>query len=237
MIQLVPYPWTDEYRARQYKVHKDDDGFYYFVIEGKKIYFPQKIAVNGLGSELLRSLMIEQDKRSPHLYFSENVSLNNGGVFLDIGAAEGLITLLNIEKIKKAYLFECDQEWVEMLKKTFEPYADKVEIINKYVSEINDETHTTLDAYLDKHYEDSICMKMDIEGMETEVIPKGIGKNMGNKNLKFVCCTYHKKDDAKILENIFKKYGYETEFSDGYLAKSEAPHFRKGIIRAWSLQK
>jgi hypothetical protein len=232
LLEPIPYPWTKEYHARQFKFHKDQRG-YFCTVEGEKIYFPERYAVDATSSEQLCALMIEQDKRSPHQYFSENVQVNEGDVVFDIGAAEGLITLLNIKKIKKAYLFECDSEWIDELRKTFEPYANKVEIINKFVAGTNDETHTTLDAYIDKHKEDSILLKMDIEGMETEVLHQGLVKNMGAANLKFACCTYNKEDDADVMEKIFTEYGYHTEFSDGYILFGENPSFRKGIIRAW----
>lgn len=152
---------------------------------------------------------------------------------MDVGAAEGLINLQNIEKIKKAYLFECNPDWINALQKTFEPWKEKVEIVNKYVADMNDETHTTLDEYIQKHIGNNIMIKMDIEGMETEVISKGIGASFGADNIKFVCCTYHRAEDANDLDRKFKEKGYATEFSKGYMVWREEPYFRKGVIRAW----
>lgn len=58
-------------------------------------------ALNGKYGEMIASVLAEQDDRSPHLYFANYVKVKEGSVLLDVGAAEGLITLLNIDKIKK----------------------------------------------------------------------------------------------------------------------------------------
>lgn len=228
-----PYPWFQEYRARQFRIYKDGSG-YYCPVMGKKVYLPESAERDGWGSVLIAGVMAEQDARSPHLYFSDHVSVEENSVFFDIGAAEGLVTLLNIDKIKKAYLFECEDKWTEALKKTFEPYKDKVTIINKYVSSTNDENHTTLEGYLEKHKNDTVILKMDIEGMETEVVPNGLGEYMGADNIKFSLCTYHKAGDAEKLKSALEECGYSTEFSQGHMVlMNEKPYFRKGIIRAW----
>ena len=59
---------------------------------------------------------MEQDKRSPHFYgIKENILPQT--VFVDVGAAEGLISLEIIEKVKEVYIFESDTAWVNALKK------------------------------------------------------------------------------------------------------------------------
>lgn len=229
----MPYKWTGIYRARNYKVHKNENGYYCTLPKNKKLYLPET-ASNGSNSDMIALVMAEQDPRSPHLYFNDDVSVSKGCVLFDIGAAEGLITLLNIEKVKKAYVFECDENWIGPLRKTFEPYGNKVSIINKYVSAKNDKYNTTLEPYLEKHKEDTVIIKMDIEGMEKEVLSNALGDYMGRDNIKFSCCTYHRANDAEELEKIFEKNGYNTNFSDGYmLFMNEEPYLRRGIIRAW----
>lgn len=236
ILQTIPYDWTMKYHAGRYKIHRDERGYFCIPFRGepeKKLYFPEECALDATASEIVNSLMIEQDFRSPHQYFSENVQICEGDVVFDVGTAEGLITLKYIDKIKRAYLFECDPKWIKVLKKTFEPWKDKVVIVNKYVSAYNDDTHTTLEPYINQHAKERILIKMDIEGMETEVIPDGIGNAFGSNNLKFSCCTYHKAEDADRLNHVFKDMGYSTEFSQGYTVWRDEPHFRKGIIRAW----
>ena len=230
-VPVIPYKWSELYAARDYKMHKDGKGFF-VEIDKKKLYLPRND--DGGYSEGIARVMAEQDRRSPHLYFDNNVCVNQDSVLFDIGAAEGLITLLNIDRVKKAYVFECDDEWIGALQKTFEPYGDKVSIINKFVSDVNDDNNTTLEVFLNEHTEDTVILKMDIEGMETAVVEKGLGCYMGATNIKFSCCTYHHANDATTLQNLFGKYGYKTEFTEGHiLFMNEKPYFRKGIIRAW----
>jgi hypothetical protein len=78
---------------------------------------------------------------------------------------------------------------------------------------------------------------MDIEGGETEVVKSCESWMQTGKEIKFSCCTYHKKDDADTLERLFENNGYYTEFSEGYMLFTydkliKYPYFRKGIIRA-----
>lgn len=232
LIDTIPYKWAETYRARNYKALKDENGWY-CVIGNKKLYLPDT-AVDGSNSDMVALVMAEQDTRSPHVYFDHDVCISGGGILFDIGAAEGLIALLNIERVKKAYIFESDENWIDALNKTFKPYEDKVCIINKFVSTKNDEYNTTLEPFLEKHEDDIVIIKMDIEGMEKDVLMNALGKYMGNKNLKFSCCTYHKADDGEQIKKIFENMGYNTRFSDGYMVfMNEKPYLRRGIIRAW----
>ena len=112
-------------------------------------------------SDLLR----EQDINSPHRYLSESFNPGNDDVVADIGAAEGNFSLSVIEKVKKIYLFEYDQEWIEALRATFAPWAEKVEIINKYVSDYNDESHIRFDTFFEMK-KDITFLKIDVDGAE-----------------------------------------------------------------------
>ena len=80
-----------------------------------------------------KGLLIEQDRRSAHRYVGSYEELR-GKTLLDIGAAEAIFTLDTIEYINHAYLFECDEAWVEALNATFTPWKDKITIVRKYVS-------------------------------------------------------------------------------------------------------
>ena len=86
---------------------------------------------------------------SPHRYLTESFTIGQNDVLADIGAAEGNFSLAVIEKVKKIYIFEYDQEWIEALRATFAPWSDKVEIINKFVSDKNDEYHIRFDTFFE----------------------------------------------------------------------------------------
>lgn len=72
----------------------------YVFHEGKRLYFPRGCA-KAFVKRFYLSLVEEQDKRSPHRYFSEDDSFIDDCVFLDVGAAEGIISLSIIERLKK----------------------------------------------------------------------------------------------------------------------------------------
>ena len=71
---------------------------------------------------------------------------------------------------------ECDEEWVEALKCTFEPYKDKVTIIEKWLGESDSENTVSIDTLARNNKNiDKIIVKMDIESKETDAI-KEMGK-------------------------------------------------------------
>ena len=119
--------------------------------------------------ELIRICCREQDLDSPHRYLTESFTIGNEDVLADIGAAEGNFSLSVIEKVRKVYLFEYDREWTEALKATFAPWSEKVEIINKYVSDFDDEKHIRLDTFYKKK-KDLTFLKIDVDGAESIVL-------------------------------------------------------------------
>jgi len=151
---------------------------------------------------------------------------------LDVGAAEGLLGLMNIEKIDKLYVFESEKEWIEALQATFEPWKDKVIIVNKYVSDKNEGDCATLDAMIkDEAIE---LIKIDVEGAEQEILA---GASDTLKRTKKLCvCTYHKNGDEIAVKNYLDKSGWTSSFSNNYilyiLSELYPPYFRKCLIRA-----
>jgi len=155
-------------------------------------------------------------------------------IIADIGAAEGIWALQNIEKASKVYLFECDPHWINALKKTFEPWKERTVIVNKYVSDINDGKNITLDSYFQGQKINFI--KADVEGMELKMLYGGNEIFSRDDSLKILLCTYHKKDDAVKFKEFFEKYGFITEYSKGYMLfiydkNLNEPYIRRGLIR------
>ena len=108
---------------------------------------------------------MEQDRRSPHHYFN-SVKEVTGKVFVDVGCAEGYSSLEIIEEAKHVYLFEQDEQWLEAIRATFEPWQDKVTIVQKYVSDHNSSREQTLDDFFNNQTNEHLFLKMDIEGAE-----------------------------------------------------------------------
>ena len=130
-VKIFPYPFTAKYNQDKIEVYHDENcGMKYVLQEGKRLYFKKKWTVLRI-KKSFHDLTLEQDADSPHRYLSSAFNLNENDVLADFGAAEGNFTLSVIEKIKKAYLFEYDPEWIEALQMTFKPWMDKVEIVPK----------------------------------------------------------------------------------------------------------
>jgi hypothetical protein len=207
----------------------------------KKLFFPKYfsaehayknfIEVEGiLGSSSLL--------KSPHSYQDESFKVEEGDVILDVGCAEALFALDNIEKASRVFLFECNKDWYWPLKRTFAPYGDKVVYIPKLVTDKTDAKHTTLTDAINGvvSANDKLFVKMDIEGFERNVIESNEDFFRRYK-VKLSCCTYHRQDDAKVIEKLLRNMGYLTRFSDGYMLPYHLngihyPYFRHGVIYA-----
>lgn len=209
----------------------DDEEETYIYFKGKKIWCNFKTYV---------SLLAEQHPKCAHRYFREGAChVKEGDVLVDVGAAEGMISLNYIDRVQKVYLIEGDMKWKKALEKTFAPYMDKVTFIYKFAADKNDDDNITLDYILKDLVVSeggNIVIKIDVEGYEMKVL-EGAENLLKRKDVQFAVCTYHKERDADDLEKFFASRGYKTEFSHGYLwmpiFTDKAPYLRKGVIRAW----
>ena len=180
-----------------------------------------------------RGLLIEQDQRSAHRYVDSYEELK-GKTLLDIGAAEGIFTLDTIDYIDHAYLFECDENWIEALEATFAPWKDKITIVRKYVSDVDDDSNITLDTFFQSKVRsiDNLFFKMDIEGYERKAL-KGAAHILGHGQLiGGSVCIYHLHDDKKVIESELKNFNLKTSIQPGYLYFEK--EMRSAIIRFWS---
>lgn len=235
-IEIFPYEFTNKYDAKEILVAKDmKNDLFYVIHNNKKLYFQrgmQKVDVQNS----YNALRIEQDNCSPHRYLTETFNTLTGCIVVDIGSAEGILSLDLIEKAREVYLFECEEHWIEALNATFAPWKEKVIIVKKYVSDKISEYETTVDAYFSES-QMSLFIKIDVEGAESSVLA-GAVEILKKDKTKIICCTYHKQNDAEEFKKLFNRFGYKTEFTDGYMIwKSDEdlkpPFFRKGLIRAW----
>jgi hypothetical protein len=190
-------------------------GEFPFVLhQGKKLYFPASFTEAAV-KKLYKSLVIEQDPESAHRY-SLDPSDFQDSVMFDIGAAEGILTLENIETIKFAYLVECEAEFVEALKRTFEPYQSKIKIVFKYIDQHDSDSTISLDTLGKDLQNEKVFLKMDIEGYEKKALLGG--KNfLKNNNCIAAVCTYHHPEHPREIKEILEESGYKTKPTQGYI--------------------
>lgn len=213
----------------------------YVVHNGKKLFFP-----SGCSAEWSYLNLVQKEKLlgvddlggTPHQYQSPKVHVEEGDVVIDIGAAEGLFALDQIEKASQVIIVENDSRWLEPLRYTFAPFVDKTTIINKSVSAFDTENTVSLAKLLSNTDHRSIFVKMDIEGYELPSIMAATDFLKARSGIKMAVASYHKQHDYEELKRIFEQVGYWTESSNGYMLFHSydmpmPPYFRHGIIRAF----
>ncbi|MFZ4796588.1 MAG: FkbM family methyltransferase [Bacteroidia bacterium] len=233
-ISVFPYSFKEEYSKTDLIIN-NDNGFNYYLLNNHKLYFKQNWSELSCKS-YIKSLLIEQDSRSPHCYCNENFSIQNDETLLDIGAAEGNFSLLSINLAKEIVVFEYNNDWFKTLTKTFKAFSH-VKIIHKKVDSLTSQNTIALDD-IPELFSKKLFIKMDVEGGERSIF-KGMEKLLSsNPNIRLAVCTYHGYNDANEFEKYFKEKGFQTEFSTGYMlyyfAKDLKPPFlRKGVLRVW----
>jgi hypothetical protein len=235
-IRIFPYSFHDDYSPDKIEVFYDQERKMRFVLQnGKKLYFKKRWKEKKI-KQAYSDLMREQDPNSPHRYLSGEFMIGKEDVVADIGAAEGNFSLAVVEEVKKIYLFEYDSEWIDALKATFAPWPDKVEIIDKFVTDHNDNSHIRFDTFFENK-RDVTFLKIDVDGAEEVVLNSCKGLFEIQQPLKIALCTYHKNDDEKELSSALLDHGFTVIPSKGYMInyydkKMKAPYLRRGLVRA-----
>lgn len=235
-LKVFPYSFPKKYKSSKIKVyHNYETNLNYVIHEGKRMYFKRSWGINEI-RENYNNLLIEQDYNSPHRYLNESFTIEPYNIIADIGAAEGIFALSNISEAKKIYLFETDFEWIEALRETFRPWIDKIEIINMFVSDKNDDIHISLDEFSKNRNVIFDFIKIDVDGSEFSLL-KGCKEIFLNANkIKIAICTYHKSGDEELFRNFFREYEIEVSPSPGYMifyydTNLSAPYLRRGLLR------
>lgn len=242
---FVPYPTLNEVGEIESGIDKKR-GLPYVVHKEKRLYFPPTYSlqkcVNDYKSYIGREALLGGKYRlkHPHQYQSDNCKIEEGDVLVDVGCAEAIMALDNIDRIRKVFLIEGDSKWLPALRATFNDYAEKVVIINKFVSDSDSDTTITLRSVLMEEGGKPIFIKLDIEGAEVDVMNCCKDYLSSRSKTKIAVCTYHRQNDAELLSELFDEMGYFHEFSDGYMYIYNGlnpiyPYFRHGLIRGWKL--
>lgn len=173
--------------------------------------------------------------KHPHCYSDASHRVEDGDVVVDVGCSEGLFSLDVVERAKRIFVFEMLERWNRPLHATFAPYREKVQIINKLVSDKSSPKSVRLVDIDMGTKDDTYFLKMDIEGWEGDVL-RASRDFLTTHRVKISCCTYHRQRDADELKTLLSDFGYSVRFSDGYMLPPldvvAYPYFRRGMIYA-----
>ena len=213
---------------------------FYVNQDGKRLYYCTKYRRKRAVFENYLSMIVEQDEDSPHRYLDPDDDLD-AYVMIDCGSAEASLPLKYIDKLKRLYLFEADTKWCEALADTFEPWRDKVKIINGFVGNNNANGYIDLSDFIERQIEygiisedDPIYIKMDIEGMEELVTPTLYSLICSRKNIHLSVCVYHSQDAYTNIINSLPK-NVNVKLRSGYMLfycdNLVFPYLRHGVVK------
>lgn len=237
-LKTFNYPFANNYLEYPVNVDWDDDKkLFYVMYYGKRMYMSKKYKNTEEVEKYIRALMIEQDVDSPHKYITENFQIKTGSVLLDAGVAEGNFALEHIDEVSKVYLVEIDSDWIEALNYTFEPYKEKVTIIQGFLTDIVGDDTITIDEIAKGERIDFI--KMDIEGAEPKALI-GAKETLGKYKPRLDICSYHNEMDEDTILDILAEFDYQAEHSKGYMVfyinetfqTTKTMSLVRGLIRA-----
>ncbi len=238
------FPYPSEQESSQIVSRLDNECHMPFILHnGKRLYFPSRYseedALRQYQNLLLTECLLGSSDQygKPHQYQSPRVQVETSDILFDIGAAEGLFALDNIEKISHAVILECDPLWFEPLQKTFSPFADKVSLIFKALAANDSHSSLSLTSLLSSYSHKSLFIKIDIEGSEVPSLlaAQSTLANTDNR-IKICAASYHRQNDYRQLASFFDEIHYSSETSSGYMLFNfydapQPPFFRHGIIR------
>lgn len=231
-ISCFPYSFVDNYKRMKVDILYDD--IHPYVLENNfQIYFSSKWSSEKV-AKYYKEISMEQNIESPHSYFSKELDFTNYDIALDIGGAEGNFSVSILNYFDKIYVFERDELWINCLKHTFKNYKQKVEIINKNVGNLDNIDSIKLDSN-STFYDKNMLVKIDVEGHELQVLEGMTSLLSQNKLITLLVCTYHKQNDASILNKFLSSFGFSNTYSNGYMCyfydkKIKKPFLRKALM-------
>ena len=187
---------------------------FYVNYKGHKMYMSRKFKNEKEVAAYYKSVLMEQDEDSPHKYLTKDFNVENSDVVVDVGVAEGNFSLDIIDRVKKIYLIETDDDWLEALKMTFREYEDKVQIVKGYVSSVEEGPFVTLDSIISEPVN---FIKMDIEGNEWDALQGAAKLIQKSENIRCAICSYHSDFDQTLIEAFFDGMDIKHNTSDGYM--------------------
>ncbi len=210
-------------------VEDGDDYKVSFKGTDKILYWPTSFPLGRLDQVICETF----DTSDWHYYQKEHTVIEPGEILLDIGTAEGLLSLLEIDECSHIYMVEPGGGFYKSLRKTFAPYQDKFTIFNVAVGNEDTEILFSDDSLNGKVVEgneanaqkialrkiDTLLsnnekityLKADIEGYEEEML-KGAEQTIKRNKPKIAITTYHGENDPKEIIRIIKSFVPEYKY-------------------------
>lgn len=239
-FSIFPGEYSLKYKQEDVDVSIDkDNGLLYVIHNGKRLYFKRSWNEERIKAAY-NFLLIEQDTQSPHRYLTPDFFVDNNDIVIDAGAAEGNFSLSVVEKASKIFIIEADEGWIEAIKATFEPWKEKVIILNKFVSDKTIGEFIKLDTLLQQTTTINF-IKADVEGAERQLLEGCENIFKTQQKLRAAICCYHNQQDEEIFSKYMSNKGFKVEHSNGYMIYLEdknfgAPYLRRGLIRATKIE-
>lgn len=243
-LRMFPYEKVREFPAIEV-CFDQAKGLPYVVHDGKRLYYPAAWGTGTITYNYLNSVAVEGIlgggclAKSPHNYLDARFPVRDGAVVCDFGAAEGLVGWHLAERASRIVIGECDEKWLPPLKATFEPYAEKTVFVTEPLGmgggggsclRVLEKLRADLNPRM------PFFLKFDIEGAERFAIREAEGFFRDQGDVTVACAAYHRHDDGKQLEELFRGWGYETAFSNGAMLvlpdRLVPPYFRPGVVYA-----
>ncbi len=241
-ISVFNSEFEEHYCPNAINVQKDNlNGFPYVMYNHKKLFYKRTHNIKQI-QNYHNGLLLEQDENSPHRYLTSQDNLSDYIVF-DLGAAEGIFSLNIVEQAKHIYMFEADSSWNAAINQTFEPWKNKITLVNKFVSNVTTKNSISFKEYISSlldtcqiSTDDKIFIKMDIEGFEKTVLEDIIDVLSVFSYSDLAICVYHNQEDESYIYNLLKD-DYICNFQNGYILfyydkNISNPYFRHGVLRA-----
>ena len=234
-LECYNYHYTKRYKKLNINVYYDNElNLFYVVHKNKKMYMKKGWTASQV-RDYYRFIRIEQDELSPHLYFTKELQDKRFRKVVDLGAAEGNFTLEIIDSCDKAYIFECDEGWIEALHATFAPWKEKVAIVPVVVSNVTRDNMMTLDYYFKDDLENIDLIKIDVEGSEVQVLQGAEKILTQNKQVRMFICAYHYQNEESEIRTYLS--GWHLKHRNGYIVmiddkRQKKPYLRRGVLEA-----
>lgn len=237
-LNVFNYNFTKNYDYKKINVSFDSDvNMFYVIHNGKRMYFKESFKNEDEVAKYYYLISIEQDINSPHRYLMDEINVKKGDVVIDAGVAEGNFALEIIDNVSKIFLIESDKSWIKALKQTFKDYEQKVIIVDKFLTDFNDDRNITIDKLIGEEKVDFI--KMDIEGEEIAALKGAKNVLNNNANLKLNICSYHNFDDEQRIKEYLSDFDFKIKISNGYMFfvndeiyNDKTPRLTRGLVRA-----